>query len=304
MAVYLRAKFKSMKKSLPVQLKTLALLIFLLLSTVAQAQSEKSLLWEISGKGLEQSSYLFGTMHIVCSDDFKIPNATKEALSNTHQLVLEIDMDDPNMLAETQSAMMDMNGIDYKGKLSEMAYNKLDSVLKATVGMGMQVGRLMKPFAIMSMATISLLPCSETTAYETEFMQLVKPDGKEVLGLETATFQMSIFDDIPQEEQIGWIEDMLSDPTSSRAEFNEMNSFYMAQDVEGLYSAFEDSREYEKYEGELLINRNKNWIPKMAEMMEDKASFFAVGAMHLGGKEGVISLLRKAGYTVKAVENK
>ena len=53
----------------------------------------------------------------------------------------------------------------------------------------------------------------------------------------------------------------------------------------------------------MLSGRNKDWIPKMEKMMADKPSFFGVGAMHLGGKNGVINLLKEAGYTVEAVAN-
>ena len=53
----------------------------------------------------------------------------------------------------------------------------------------------------------------------------------------------------------------------------------------------------------LLINRNKNWIPEISKYAKEKPTFFGVGAGHLPGENGVINLLRKAGYTVKAVSN-
>ena len=56
------------------------------------------------------------------------------------------------------------------------------------------------------------------------------------------------------------------------------------------------------YEDLLLVRRNRNWIPVMGEMMMAKPTFFAVGAGHLGGDEGVVALLREAGYTVKPLK--
>jgi hypothetical protein len=50
-----------------------------------------------------------------------------------------------------------------------------------------------------------------------------------------------------------------------------------------------------------LKNRNENWIPVMAVMMKKRPVFFAVGAGHLAGDNGVIKLLRKAGYTLTPV---
>jgi uncharacterized protein len=51
----------------------------------------------------------------------------------------------------------------------------------------------------------------------------------------------------------------------------------------------------------LLEERNKNWVPQMEEAMKAKSIFMGVGAGHLGGDYGVISLLRKAGYSVEPI---
>ncbi len=57
------------------------------------------------------------------------------------------------------------------------------------------------------------------------------------------------------------------------------------------------------FENLLLGNRNQNWIPKIQQITTEKPTFFAVGAGHLGGKKGVIALLKEAGFTVKAIKN-
>jgi uncharacterized protein YbaP (TraB family) len=51
-----------------------------------------------------------------------------------------------------------------------------------------------------------------------------------------------------------------------------------------------------------LKKRNQNWIPVMGRMMAEKPTLFAVGAGHLGGKSGVVALLRKAGYRVEVAK--
>ena len=59
--------------------------------------------------------------------------------------------------------------------------------------------------------------------------------------------------------------------------------------------------EFGKYDALMLQNRNQNWIPVMATEMKKAPTFFAVGAAHLGGINGVINLLRKRGYLVKPI---
>lgn len=79
------------------------LIMFQSLSTaIAQKTLENALLWKITGTKLQQASYLFGTMHLIPTSDYFLPNGTKEALATTKSLYLEIDMDD----MEDMSALM------------------------------------------------------------------------------------------------------------------------------------------------------------------------------------------------------
>jgi hypothetical protein len=81
-----------------------------------------------------------------------------------------------------------------------------------------------------------------------------------------------------------------------------MVALYKAQDVEGLLKVMDESEwDFNGYEDILLANRNAAWVPIMEKAMQGKPTFFAVGAGHLGGAKGVLSLLKKKGYTVKAV---
>jgi uncharacterized protein len=60
------------------------------------------LLWKVEGNGLQQASYLYGTMHVLCPEDFNISEQVLKAFQNTEELVLEIDATDPVVLAEMQ----------------------------------------------------------------------------------------------------------------------------------------------------------------------------------------------------------
>jgi uncharacterized protein YbaP (TraB family) len=53
----------------------------------------------------------------------------------------------------------------------------------------------------------------------------------------------------------------------------------------------------------LLYDRNKRWAEQIPQLAKDNPTLFAVGAGHLGGEKGVISLLRKKGYVVKPLDN-
>ena len=51
----------------------------------------------------------------------------------------------------------------------------------------------------------------------------------------------------------------------------------------------------------LLTARNLAWMKKIPPLMSSKSTLFVVGALHLPGPDGVLNLLRQAGYTVEAV---
>ena len=74
-------------------MKSLVTILFLFVSLFGNSQNQKSLLWEVSGNNLKQSSYLFGTMHLRCSDGFSILEKVYKSLEISEQLVLELDTD-------------------------------------------------------------------------------------------------------------------------------------------------------------------------------------------------------------------
>ena len=86
-----------MKKIIPL------LTTFMLLgvcSVSAQTNSPNSLLWEISGKGLKQPSYLFGTIHVICKEDFVLSDSILKKWENADHVFLELDLDDPKLQME------------------------------------------------------------------------------------------------------------------------------------------------------------------------------------------------------------
>lgn len=268
------------------------------------AQGANSLLWEISGNGLEQPSYLYGTIHIICPDDFIMSDELKTAFKEADQIAMEVDLADQLEMQAFQTGMMKMEGVDYEGMMTEEDYNKLDGIIKSKYGTGLSAMKIMKPFGMLSVMYTELIECAAPESYELSFMQMAKDQEKEIFGLESAASQVAIFDNIPEKEQVEWIVDMMNNADDSKAEFAKMVSDYKAQDLEALFASMAESPEYAKYEEQLLDNRNEAWIPKIGKLTKDKSTFIAVGAMHLAGENGVIKLLKAAGYTVKPMANK
>ena len=86
-------------------MKKLFISLLTLLTGLSFSQElEKSLLWKISGNGLKQDSFLYGTIHITC--DASLDKNTLNALEKTEQLCLELDMDDKSMQMQMMKQQM------------------------------------------------------------------------------------------------------------------------------------------------------------------------------------------------------
>ena len=83
---------------------------------------------------------------------------------------------------------------------------------------------------------------------------------------------------------------------------SDLIAVYKKRDVDSLYSYMMSTGASEDFATELISKRNEKWIPLMQKAFTEKPTFFAVGAGHLGGSEGVISLLRKKGYRLTPVK--
>lgn len=284
----------------------LALLLVFTQLQPAQAggpKDENALLWKISGKGLKKPSYIYGTIHAVCPDKMMISEALQSTVTQTEQLSLELDMDDPNMMTQIMQSAMLPEGQSLKAMLDEEEYTVLASYFKASYGIDLMQLDNIKPFMLYTMLLPMLTEC-KPESYEQKLMELAHAQQKEVLGIETVQEQMSAVDKLPNELYIDMLVRTVGDLPKSKADYREMVELYMTQDIKGLQELMKrdyTEDDYKKFNDAFLVQRNKNWIPVMEQMAKTKSTLFAVGAAHLAGEHGVVALLRKQGYKVTPV---
>ena len=279
------------------------LLFTLFISLFSNAQElEKSLLWKISGNGLNKPSYLFGTIHLTC--DTSLDANTLNALEATEQLYLELDMDDKSIQMQMMKLMMMKDGAKLSTLLSPEDFKILDEFMKKNLNMSVKLFDSFKPFMISSMLFPKMLDC-KSKSVESELMKITKEQNEEIFGLEIAEDQMKVFDEISYQDQAEELLKTVKDNLEKdKKEFQEMITIYQNKDIEGMLKLMNesDNKITADNQDQLLNNRNINWIPVIIKAMNDKPTFFGVGAAHLAGENGVIKLLRKKGYKVEAVK--
>lgn len=267
----------------------------------AQGNGLKGLLWQISGNGLQQPSFLYGTVHIICAKDFMISPQLKKSMDKAEKLYLEVDMDDPamNMKMLQLSLLKDKKLNDF---FSPADYDKLNVFFRDTVGMPLAMLTTMKPFVLFSLLTLKTVPCEKQESYEMTLVKMAREQNKEVLGLETIEDQMKVFDDMPDSAQAQMLMRYVNEFQKQKDEFKTMIEKYKAQDLDALYQQIMASPDMDGAEDVLLFNRNAKWIPVMEAAIKQDVTLFAVGAGHLAGEKGVIQLLKNLGYKVTPVE--
>lgn len=267
-------------------------------------KNDNSLLWEVSGKGLKQSSYLFGTFHLMCKNDIHFSAQLKTAVSRADKVYMEMDMDDPATMFGGLLLMNMKDGKTLQQLYTADEYKKIESYFTDSLHTPISFIQRMKPFFLEALLYPKMMPCKTISGVEEELMKVAKLEKKEIKGLETMEFQAAVFDSIPYEEQAKELLKSIDSMASYKNLFDTMMNVYKSQQVAEIEKLFSKSEfGMEDHQDILLNDRNKNWVVQLKIIMKTTRVFVAVGAGHLVGKLGLIALLRKEGYSVKPLLN-
>ncbi len=274
--------------------------------------TEKSVFWKITGNGLKKPSYLLGTIHLIPADQFHLPPAAGQALDKVQRVTFEIDMKEMTNFRTQLSLMTKALMAGGKTLRDLLPPDDYAFVHQKLADKGMPGGMMerMKPMFLSTMlGTDEEGPgasADKMTSVEMEVYRLARRRHLESAGLETAAYQMSVFDSIPYTAQAKMLVDALRAAekdtlaNSGEKELDTMLRLYREQDIVAMQAMISNEESgMAGFEDILLNNRNRNWIPIMGRMMREKPTMFAVGAGHLGGPHGVVASLRGAGYRVE-----
>ena len=291
--------------------KIFALLMFFCITLGVNAQ----LLWKVSGNGLDKPSYIFGTHHVApLSMKDSIAGMT-EAMNGTSQVYGELVMEDmmkPEMLMKMQQAMMLPTDTTLKSLFTQAQYDSIASVVKENIGMELAMFDKLKPAALNAQLAVvlsvkALKGYNPQEQLDTWFQTQAKQAGKKVGGLETMESQINILynsQSLKRQAQQLYCSathiDYGIDMTRRLAEA------YLNQDLDKLLEITEEKMgnacdSTSEEEEALIYGRNANWAKQMPDIMKQASTLFVVGAGHLPGEHGVLKLLEKQGYTVKAM---
>jgi len=267
-------------------------------ATHAADSSYNHLLWEISGLDMQYPAYLYGTIHIIPNDSFFVAPIVDSVLSQSDHLVTEIVLDSKNMMATAMSMLMPPPN-SLKTLLSEEDYAYLDTFMKDSLSFPIPMYQMIKPIFLAQQVSVMYCLKDQPNSYELYFTKQFQESDKTLSGLETVEEQIQLFNDIPLEEQADELMEMIKSPSNYCSQFQDMFRLYRQRDLDALMLMIEDDPTLTDRTGSLLVDRNRRWIEPLEKLLGKEKVFIAVGAAHLPGKDGVITLLRNHGYVLK-----
>lgn len=288
----------------PSRIFALLMCAILALGWAPELQADNSLLWRISGNGLEKNSYLYGTFHVADERAFHFNDSVATAFYSCEALALEVHFDSVAvpMLEMFLGGEMPV-GVSMEEALPPSEAERLVRIVQDLTNMSEEDIRASTPQGLEYRLTTEVFESDKPVVVDSYFFTQAKQHDMLIFGLEDVQDQLGIFDaPATVKDWRDFADDALAFDEMRKA-IDEMIELYREGDLDALYELthqIESAAELE--EAFDLVKRNYVMVNSAKALMADYSVFIGVGALHLPGEEGVIELLRKDGYTVEAVE--
>jgi uncharacterized protein YbaP (TraB family) len=260
--------------------------------------------WKVTGPS--GSMYLVGSVHLLMQDFYPLSPSLERTYKEANLLVEEVDLGemlDPQtqMLLLTRGMLPASQSLDTV--ISPATYAQVSRRV-TDLGMPLEPIKRFKPWSLA--LTLTALEWQKAGfdgefGLDKHFYDLARQDGKPVQGLETAEFQISRFDTLSLPQQERMLADTLKGLDTEMANITKLVAAWKSGDsatVERL--VVEDLKDDPQMYERLLVERNRNWMPKLEPLLKRPGhAFVVVGAAHLVGPDGLLAMLKAKGYQVE-----
>jgi uncharacterized protein YbaP (TraB family) len=281
-----------------------AVTVMLLHGAAVEAQPARNFLWKVSrDKGVV---YLVGSVHLLTKDYYPLSPALDTAFKDSDLLLEEADLGE--MEAPAAQFTLLTRGLLPAGQSLEKVVSAATYALVtkrvAELGLPIEPLKRFKPW----MLALTLVQMEWQKAgfdaslgLDRHFYDRARAEGKRIEGFETVEYQVSLFDGMTMEEQDRMLADSLEDVEQARINVFKLTDAWKAGDVRALEQiVVADLKDDPLLYQRLLVDRNRNWLPKIETLFTRTGrAFVVVGAAHLIGPDGLLSMLQAKGYTVE-----
>ncbi|MBU0825670.1 MAG: TraB/GumN family protein [Alphaproteobacteria bacterium] len=263
-------------------------------------------LWVV--KDDDTTIYLFGTVHVLKPGLSWFDEAVKDAFDKSDEMMLEIVM--PEDQAAVAKTMMPL-AMDTTGKTipSRLTAEQLKAYQAAMVSVGLPANAFDSFEPWFPAMTLSVLPLTKL-GYDPEqgaeklLTKFAKADNKPVSGLETLEEQLGFFDQLPDTQQVAFLNSVVKDLDKLGPMLDKMVGLWAKGDPDGLAVTMNESMAATpELASMLLYDRNQRWADQIKTRMDKPGTvFIAVGAGHLAGEKSVQDYLKDRGLTATRID--
>lgn len=259
---------------------------------------DSTVLWKISGNGLEKPSYLMGTFHLLCKDQYTLPKQVDSLLKQAADLVVEVDMMDFKNMTNINKLMH--SDTKLTDQLDATEEKELDSLLQLKGHTLTEVDDY-SMLGLMSLLMNNEKMCEKGATYmlDVDLMMKAFKQKKSIQGLETIQQQSDYFNEAYTIEAI--IKELKAS-TSDTGILDQLMDAYIRGRLDLLETMMNSYESFDSKQTEILLHRrNARWMEVLPEIMSKANVFIAVGAGHLTGEKGLLHLLKNQGYVLTPV---
>ena len=280
-----------------------------LLAALAGAQpahaAERNILWSVRGE--QNTVYLLGSIHVLRPTDLGLTGAAEAAYDDAEQLVMEIDLDDPEVAGAAAIAMQMQRAAQLPPgqSLRKVLGDDYGWIAERASGAGLDLAPF-DGYAPWFVATLLLqLELAKRgfmpeLGIETQLAGRAVTDGKPIAGLETPAEQFGVLAGLSLPEQKRFLLMTLEESSQADAQLEQLLTAWRTGDTavlaELLSEEFDDFPELYR---PLTEDRNRAWVEQLEDLLDDRDDYLVVvGALHLVGRNSVVDLLRQRGHAV------
>lgn len=285
---------------------TLGALLLTIYQTSAAQQPPRyqGLLWEISGKGLQKPSYLFGTMHVSSKLAFHLSDSFYHCIRNADIVALETN---PEQLQEdfARSRMFFLGSMGGRRPLQRRTLPD-NAFTVHSYADALEAGLAYRPEMINHLLYRSYSmqeDFEENTFLDMYIYQVGSKLGKKATGVENFDESEKLMFEAYRDATLDRQNRRNVRTGSIRNISGELlNDAYRRGDLDMLDSLSTRQSESPAFLEKFLYKRNENMAEAIDSIIRKSSLFAGVGAAHLPGDRGVINMLRKMGYTLRPVQ--
>jgi uncharacterized protein YbaP (TraB family) len=278
------------------KLKFFSVFVFVSLFSFSQ-ENQNSLLWEISGNGLEKPSYLYGTMHVSNKVAFRLDDVFFEALNKADYVALESSPSEWLAYNYYTTTLFPQN---YASTFEDDFYSNIvgieapkDLLIRSAIRFNNQLVN-----GILYRKDSAKDNFEEETYLDMFIYQAGKKTDKPIISLEDLEESRYLVEKAQKNTRKDKIDPWLAKIYEKENAYLLRENTYRDRNIQFLDSISKASNS-EYFREHMLFIRNDNMVKVLDSVMKTKSVFSGVGAAHLGGKLGMIQLLQNLGYQVK-----